>query len=288
MKKQLKRAACMLVAVNLLVVSGSNVYAVTYQNANDNKGYDCYSINFASTASAVNATDSNIEQAKDFVKSLALDEKGFIGLEDSIMDELEMLDRESGNISSYSVLLPRSNEYYGHYDGFMFQAAYTYATQYYEDKLYDDELHGKWADGIVNVLLNFTLKRITIPFAILTTQGGEPMIFDSAVTQISNTDEVVTRYIMIQDLNQQVSLDKYQFVPIIMDQTRISKSTVVCFPNGPYGDSMMEQTEPVEIPTPYFYDKEHNLSTGYNHYIAGVVADPITYLVPAASLEWDE
>ena len=114
------------------------------------------------------------------------------------------------------------------------------------------------------------------------------MIFDSAVTQISNTDEVVTRYIMIQDLNQQVSLDKYQFVPIIMDQTRISKSTVVCFPNGPYGDSMMEQTEPVEIPTPYFYDKVHNLSTGYNHYIAGVVADPITYLVPAASLEWDE
>lgn len=41
-----------------------------------------------------------------------------------------------------------------------------------------------------------------------------------------------------------------------------------------------------EFPSKYFYDKNHNLSSGYNHYIAGNISDPITYLVPTVKFSW--
>lgn len=41
-----------------------------------------------------------------------------------------------------------------------------------------------------------------------------------------------------------------------------------------------------EFPSKYFYDKNHNLSSGYNHYIAGNISDPITNLVPTVKFSW--
>ena len=92
---------------------------------------------------------------------------------------------------------------------------------------------------------------------------------------------------MIQDLNQLASLDKYSFVPVIMDQSRITSTHVVTYPGGAYSPPQLEKsTSPLEVPSPYFYNKNHNLSTGYNHYIAGFVTDPITYVVPPAAFSW--
>lgn len=92
---------------------------------------------------------------------------------------------------------------------------------------------------------------------------------------------------MIQDLNKQASLDPYTFVPVIMDEVRVSRTTVITFPDGPYASVKIESESDLnEFPSKYFYDKNHNLSSGYNHYIAGNISDPITYLVPAVEFSW--
>ena len=92
---------------------------------------------------------------------------------------------------------------------------------------------------------------------------------------------------MIQDLNKQASLNPNTFVPVIMDEVRVSRTTVITFPNGPYASVKIEgESDLNEFPSKYFYDKNHNLSSGYNHYIAGNISDPITYLVPTVEFSW--
>ena len=256
--------------------------------------YDFFTIDFESEDRYALSPNSNvfaasrISQVKEFVQSLDLESKGFIGLDTAIYSELDSLFKEGVQLESYGVALPRmTTEYYGHYDGFMFQAAYTYHTETYEEELYGASEMQDFIEGTINILMNYTFKRISVPYSILTSFGGDPIITDAAVTSLRNTDDVITRYIMIQDLNQQASLDQYAFVPVIMDGVRISQTTVVMYPAGAYGTSTMSETEPVEIATQYFYDKNYNLNSGYNHYMAGNVADPITYFVPLASFSWE-
>lgn len=113
------------------------------------------------------------------------------------------------------------------------------------------------------------------------------LITNTAVTQLTNRDEITTRYIMIQDLNKQASLNPNTFVPVIMDEVRVSRTTVITFPNGPYASVKIEgESDLNEFPSKYFYDKNHNLSSGYNHYIAGNISDPITNLVPTVKFSW--
>lgn len=117
--------------------------------------------------------------------------------------------------------------------------------------------------------------------------AGHPIITNTAVTQLTNRDEITTRYIMIQDLNKQASLNPNTFVPVIMDEVRVSRTTVITFPNGPYASVKIEgESDLNEFPSKYFYDKNHNLSSGYNHYIAGNISDPITNLVPTVKFSW--
>ena len=79
----------------------------------------------------------------------------------------------------------------------------------------------------------------------------------------------------------------YTFVPVIMDEVRVSRTTVITFPDGPYASVKIEgESDLNEFPSKYFYDKNHNRSSGYNHYIAGNISDPITYLVPTVEFSW--
>ena len=217
------------------------------------------------------ALNSRVSQAKVFVKSLKLENKGFIGLEDAIISELGTLAVNDVQLGSYSVALPRATEYYGHYDGFMFQAAYTYRTEKYGDELTGKIQHEQFLEGVVNIVMSVPKipKVISIPYSILS-YAGRPIFTNTAVTQLTNRDEIATRYIMIQDLNKQASLDPYTFVPVIMDEVRVSRTTVITFPDGPYASVKIEgESDLNEFPSKYFYDKNHNLSSGYNHYIAG-------------------
>lgn len=79
--------------------------------------------------------------------------------------------------------------------------------------------------------------------------------------------------------------DGYNFYT--MDEVRVSRTTVITFPNGPYASVKIEgESDLNEFPSKYFYDKNHNLSSGYNHYIAGNISDPITNLVPTVKFSW--
>lgn len=266
----------------------------TIAHEDDSDGYNFYTIDFDDNDGVVNlhdsevAVNSRVSQAKVFVKSLELENKGFIGLEDAIISELDTLAVNDVQLGSYSVALPRATEYYGHYDGFMFQAAYTYRTEKYDDELTGKSQHEQFLEGLVNIVMSVPgiPTVISLPFSLLS-YAGHPIITNTAVTQLTNRDEITTRYIMIQDLNKQASLNPNTFVPVIMDEVRVSRTTVITFPNGPYASVKIEgESDLNEFPSKYFYDKNHNLSSGYNHYIAGNISDPITNLVPTVKFSW--
>lgn len=187
--------------------------------------YDYYTIDFgqnnqvAAPSRSLSETESRIRAAEGFVSSLNLEDKGFLGLEEVFLDELQSLRDEGILLKTYEIALPRSTEYYGTYDGFMFQAAYTTHTEYYSDELYGKANFVKFVAGTLNIGMCFAKLKYSIPYAVLSSISS-PIITDSAVVHLANTDTVTTRYIMIQDLNQLASLDKYSFVPVIMDQDK--------------------------------------------------------------------
>ena len=287
MKKLLSVVLCVAMSLSLSIPA----FAVDKTTQNPDN-YDYYSIDFgqnnqvAAPSRSLSEAESRIREAEGLVSSLSLEDKGFLGLEEVFLDELQSLRDEGVLLKTYEVALPRSTEYYGSYDGFMFQAAYTTHTDYYSDDLYGKAKFEKFVIGALNIGMAFADVKYGIAYAAISS-GSSPIITDSAVVHLANTVKVTARYIMIQDLNQLASLDKYSFVPVIMDQSRITSTHVVTYPGGAYSPPQLEKsTSPLEVPSPYFYNKNHNLSTGYNHYIAGFVTDPITYVVPPAAFSW--
>lgn len=77
-------------------------------------GYDIYHANFiAPQANEITDNSSNITQAKAFVESLDLSSRGFSNLTQAYIDELDYLADEGVQLESYSVAIPRAQEYYG-------------------------------------------------------------------------------------------------------------------------------------------------------------------------------
>lgn len=119
-------------------------------------------------------------------------------------------------MTSYGIAVPRSQEYYGIYDGYMFQAAYSFYSDNYFANLYGKENHEKWVSAAINILMNFAPKVISIPFSALSSVN-DITFYQGARTELTNEDEITSRIIMIQDKDKKASLDPYSFVPVIKD-----------------------------------------------------------------------
>lgn len=132
--------------------------------------YEKYTIDFSSNIetytaeySPENANEQNIEKAKDYVMSLNLSTSGLQAIEDACLSHLNVLEDElnkvSGTLCSYSVLVPRnralSYTYYGSYSGKDFYYAYydeyTYSLEKSND--YNTDMMKHWISGVVNAVL---------------------------------------------------------------------------------------------------------------------------------------
>ncbi|WP_312634824.1 hypothetical protein [Oscillibacter sp.] len=286
MKKHKKPLVCIILTLALLFCNVSNVVAVDIATELDD--YDIYHANFiAPQANEIIDNSSNITQAKAFVKSLDLSSRGFSNLTQAYIDELDYLADEGVQLESYSVAIPRAQEYYGTYDGYMFQAAYSYYSDNYYTNLTGKGNHEKWVSGAINILMNYALKRISVPFSVLSS-ASSVTFYEGARTEITNEDQITSRFIMIQDKDKKVSLDPYSFVPIIKDMVRTTHTSVVTYSGSPFSNPVVDASAPVvEIPSQNFYNKQYNLSRGYNHYVAGHVFDPITEIVLPATSTWN-
>ena len=182
MKKQRLSAVCMALALFLLVGEICHAAAPTARIAGENaagnipESYTIYRADFteqekdaSSPPASKQKIESTVEQAKDFVVSLHLSDQGYVGLERALLDELDSLSAQKVQLESYAVALPRGHqEYYGTYNGYMFQAAYSTYNESYSKTLYGKTRHEQWVQGVANVIMCFVKNRwITIPYVIL-------------------------------------------------------------------------------------------------------------------------
>ncbi len=302
MKKQRLSAVCMALALFLLVGEICHAAAPTALIAGENaagnipEGYIIYQADFAERGKDVSSPlaskqkiESTVEQAKDFVASLHLSDQGYVGLERALLDELDSLSAQKVQLESYAVALPRGHqEYYGTYNGYMFQAAYSTYNESYSKTLYGKTRHEQWVRGAANVIMCFVKSRwITIPYAVLSSIPQSVTFYEGARTDWTNEDEVTSRYIMIQDKDHKLSLDTYSFIPMIKDMVRVSHTSVVTYSGSPYQNPVLNTSAGVyETPSENFYNKQYNMSRGYNRYLSGNVYDYIEESVGRAAFRW--
>ncbi|WP_369281827.1 hypothetical protein [Oscillibacter sp. GMB15532] len=151
--------------------------------------------------------------------------------------------------------------------------------------LYGKADHTRWVSGLVNMTMSFANWKIGFPYALFSLLAGVGNVtyYDGARTEITNEDEITSRYILIEDKDHKVSYQPNTYVPVIQDMVRISHTSIASYTGSPYGNPSMDATMPInEIASTNFYNKTNNLNIGLNHYISGNVADCIVDTVPRA------
>jgi hypothetical protein len=122
--------------------------------------------------------EKNIANAINFVKQMQFEQKGCIGLEKAMLDELAGLQNTGTYIKNFTIGVPKEKygittsgtttpEYYGVYNGFTFQQYFTTYNDTYSRESYDVNKMNLWASRTINLALCFANATITVPYTIL-------------------------------------------------------------------------------------------------------------------------
>lgn len=259
--------------------------------------YDVYTINFSDEDNRIATYGaehrSKVDQAVDFVKSLDLSDRGFYGIEDVYIDELNALAADGVKLESYSVYMPKDGVNYGSYDGYQFRATYSVYNESYTRTLSGKSNFEKWVDGGINILMSFlkVKKTIAIPYTVISSLAGISNVgveyFNSEKVDITVSDEVTSRFIWIEDKDHLVAYQPDTYVPVINDMARITRPVFVLYPNSPYQDPKVNASYPQqEFASENFYNASKNREIGFYRYISGNVTDYLSDTVGQGTYSW--
>lgn len=222
----------------------------------------------------------NIELAKNIIKQQKFENRGIIGLEKLLIDELENLKSNSSYIEDYQIYTVNETnsllqsgtmpEYYGTYNGFGFQQYFTVYTDSYEKNTYERNMIEKWVVGGLNLALNFTPKSVSIPFTVLSLAHRNDIVsYGTGHILLYGSDQVTTKYILIQDLHMKVSTNPNYYTAILVEQDRVNSTWQTTYFDSPFKDPTVERIQYlVDIPSYNFYSSPSvNMSRGYTQYI---------------------
>jgi hypothetical protein len=222
----------------------------------------------------------NIELAKTIVKLQNFENRGIVGLEKLLLDELENLKSNSSYIEDYQIYtINESNnllksgtmpEYYGTYNGFGFQQYFTVYTDSYEKNTYERSKIEDWVEGGLNLALNFVPKSVSIPFTVLSLSHRNDIVsYGTGHLLYYGSDQVTTKYILIQDLHMKVGINPNYYTTILVEQDRINSTWQTTYFDSPFKDPTVERIQYlVDIPSYNFYSSPTiNMSRGYTQYI---------------------
>lgn len=85
---------------------------------------------------------------------------------------------------------------------------------------------------------------------------------------VTTSEEITSRFILIQDLNMVVTPNPNTYVTVLNDMSKIVSIYSVLYPNSPYSPpSYQGQKGPVEVPSKNFYNRTATMSTALNFYL---------------------
>lgn len=281
-----------------MIILGSNfkTFAVNTSDTDYLKdGYECYQIDFQDVdiyqhnSSSVENINNNITEAVTFIKSLNLNEKGCIGLEDAYLSELRTLEEQGVILKSYAVYIPEPDTSFGSYDGYKFKASYSKYNESYasnKSQLEGKENNNRWLKGLVDIGMCFTNYKVSLPYALFfSVFDSNASYYDGSFTTIVAEDDVTSRFIWIQDLDQRMSLNKNEYVLVLNDMSRYSKLTVDTYYNSPY----IERDTSIKyktFTTPGYNDKATVMDRGLRYYITSDLIAYVDYTFSFVKFEW--
>jgi hypothetical protein len=273
-----------------------DVYEIHFNN--DRKGFFANKKNDDFTRE-----QDNFTKAKDFVKTLNLEDKGFKGLEEVFLKELDRL-REDGNaIDSYKIYIPKGStnlssnkhatrmknqEYYGSYEGYKFKQAFSVTTRPIESKKIKNknEQLSDFISGATNFVVNigmcFQKVKVTVPYTILTGLhgifGDGIELHRDAYIQCVAEGDLTSRVILIQDKH---NMNEYIYVPVLIDEAQVFSVRIVGHDGHWWTDTSSDTVAyGEEAHTEYFYASPRtNMKRGLRHYTSGDLSEPITQKV---------
>lgn len=259
--------------------------------------YDAYTISFSDEDDQIATYGaehrSKIDRAIDFVKSLDLSDRGFYGIEDVYINELNALAADGVELKSYSVYMPRDGVNYGSYDGYQFRATYSVYDESYTRTLSDKNNFDKWVDGGINILMSCIKvnKTIAIPYTAISAlagiSGAGVEYFNKAKVDITVSDEVTSRFIWIEDKDHLIAYQPGTYVPVINDMARITRPVFVLYPNSPFQNPTVNANYPLqEFASANFYNASKNREIGFYRYINGNVTDYLSDTVGQGTYNW--
>jgi len=241
--------------------------------------------------------EKNIMIAKKEVNSLNLEQKGYYGLKEAFLAELDMLLKSDVYLENYSIYIPNSEHIlmresdpinYGTYEGFKFMASFSVYNQSYRKSTTDWRKIDSWLSGAVAFGMNFMVDWITIPLSVLEIVADEITVYDGSWIDVTTSEEVTNRLILIQDLNMKYTPSPNNYVGVLNDQSKIVSLYTVLYPNSPYFPPSLTGTEgPKEVPSKYFYNRTRTMSNALNYYIQSDGSGMYQDLVPRGTLGWD-
>lgn len=257
-----------------------------------------------------NQNMQNINKAKEFVKSLGLQKQGFYGLEEAYLKELDSIATKDGYLQNYAVYVPKTQNqlsnssllasgattnsttnpvYYGSLDGFQFQASFTVYDMSYRDSQSDSTTLQGWFKGITNLLLCYAKTAITVPFTILNFVGTQPTYYTGSWLDLTTSEEVTSRIILIQDKNMKASPNPNGYAAVLHDMSKVVTEFAVYNSNNPYvAPQFKGQKGPQEVPSQYFYNSSVTMQHAEGRYLSygSSIGDMYEDIVPTYSMTW--
>lgn len=118
-------------------------------------------------------TGKNLSDAVCFVESLKLDENGYGYIREACIKELEEYQEKGIELTSYTVLVPKSNRsetIYGTYNGRTFYYALTSISDFNIEKNGDSpaqETLDDWIRGALDLVIGFALQEFSLPYSMV-------------------------------------------------------------------------------------------------------------------------
>lgn len=261
------------------------------------ENYDVYELSLNNMNISYSLDNKNLDSQKDniinYIKSLKLEEKGYYGLQESMIEDINR-DIENGTqVESYKFYIPKGNKnivnrtmlrtgtnddvYYGSYDGYKFRAAFTLKRVRWSSEIKDDASDIKnWVKGAVLIRLGMkTSPWVWIPASIFDIALGNGSVqYDDSELRITPKGDLTSRFIMINDkLGKEGLPDNSRYVTVYMDQAAQVRFRLDLTLPGAFTEGYSKYTDYEEFYTKYFYKRTNTMDRAMKHYIMLDVGD---------------
>lgn len=180
------RIICFIAMCTLVLSSVTTVFA-NENNASpstsaktttefDIDNYELYTIDFSTSPTTKSNSESNVDKAIQYVKSLNLPDKGFTYIEESCLAELKGYASDDVKLTSYTVLVPISptatKTFFGSYGGYDFYYDTTSFSSFekrHEGKTRQDVTTrwAQWMKGTFELVATLVTDNFDIPYAVI-------------------------------------------------------------------------------------------------------------------------